>query len=218
MNYNAAIFDFDGTLANTAADVWCSVEYAAEQLGRTIDPHYMENPSHLGADLEELFQALKPSLPSEMQEVFQTEIRRHYRERNTFASTVLYPGITPLLARMKREGIPRFIVSAKPLAALERILFHKGWDSFFSGWYSQEPEGGVRFSKSQLIRSLLNGPLTGRCSLYIGDTWTDVTAARESGIPCVGALYGDGDAELLLAARPEHLVREASELERLFFG
>ena len=218
MNYNAAIFDFDGTLANTAEDVWRSVTYAAEQLGRTLDRRFMENPSNLGAVPEELFQAVQPSLSPDLQEVFQNEIRRHYREKNTFPSTDLYPGIAPLLERMKQEGFPRFIVSAKPLAALERILFKKKWDGFFCGWYSQEPEQGIRITKSQLITSLLNGPLSGHCSLYIGDTWTDVTAARESGIHCVGALYGDGDAKLLIAAKPEHLVREASELERFFFG
>ncbi len=218
MNYTAAIFDFDGTLANTAEDVWRSVAHAAEMLGGTMDPHFMENPSHLGLAPQELFRAVRPSLPAELKEVFQTEISRHYREQNTFPSTVLYPGITPLLERMKQEGIPRFIVSAKPLAALERILFQKGWEGFFSGWYSQEPEQGVRMTKSQLIVSLLNGPLSGHCSLYIGDTWTDVTAARESSIHCAGVLYGDGDTKLLLAAEPEHLVREASELERFFFG
>ena len=32
MIYNAAVFDFDGTIAYTSKDVWSSVEYAANVL------------------------------------------------------------------------------------------------------------------------------------------------------------------------------------------
>ncbi len=216
MKYNAAIFDFDGTLADTGSDVWKSIEYAAVKLGGHIDGGFMKDAGNLGASMEDIFKAVRPTLPDRFFYQFKEEIKHHYRSVSEYPDTDLYPGIEALLLGMKKEKIPRFIVSAKPLIALERILYMKKWDVLFTGWYSQETEDGIKISKRVLIEQLKKCILAGFRPVYVGDTYTDVIAARESHIDCIAAVYGDGNVDKLLSEKPAHVILKASELEAFF--
>ncbi len=216
LKYNAAIFDFDGTLANTAADVWKSVEYAAEKLGGHMDQDFMKDESKLGLPLPEIFRAVIPAMPEQLFKQFRDEIRRHYRTENAYAQTCLYPGIEALLLRLGRKKIPCYIVSAKPLMALERILVLKHWDGYFKAWYSQDMDNGNLVAKGELLQRLLSSELTGLHPVYIGDTYTDAIAAREVGLDIIAAAYGDGNVERLLSENPTYVVYSATELEAYF--
>ncbi len=216
LKYNAAIFDFDGTLADTAADVWKSVEYAAEKLGGHMDRDFMKDESKLGLPLPEIFRAVIPAMPEQLFKQFRDEIRKHYRMENAYTQTRLYPGMEALLLRLGREKIPCYIVSAKPLMALERILVLKHWDGYFKAWYSQDMDNGNLVAKGELLRRLLSSELTGLHPVYIGDTYTDAIAAREVGLDIIAAAYGDGNVERLLSENPTYVVYSATELEAYF--
>lgn len=216
MKYNAVIFDFDGTLADTAHDVWKSVEYAAGKLGGRMDTEFMKNTENLGAPMADILKAVQPVQPGELLWQFQEDIKYHYRVLNLYEDTKLYPGIEKLLLRMERENILRFIVSAKPMGALERILHKKNWDVLFDAWYSQEELDGKKYTKAELIRKLLQNELKERYPVYIGDTYTDVIAARECKVDCIAAAYGDGSREKLLAEHPTHVIIQPSQLEAYF--
>jgi len=216
LKYNAAIFDFDGTLADTASDVWKSIEYAAMKLGGHIDADFMKETSNLSAPMRDIFMAVHPTPSIEKLYQFQEEIKHHYRVISEYPETDLYPGIENLLLRMKKENIPRFIVSAKPLAALERILYIKKWDIYFTGWYSMEMEDGIQISKNKMIDQLRKGVLADLHPVYVGDTYTDAIAARESHIDCIAVTYGDGNIDKMLSENPTHVISKASELEEYF--
>ena len=47
MKYKVILWDFDGTLANTGADVWDSLEYAAGKLGGSMDEKFKRKTSHI---------------------------------------------------------------------------------------------------------------------------------------------------------------------------
>jgi len=82
-------------------------------------------------------------------------------------------------------------------------------------------KGGVIYDgkekkKSELISYILEK--TG-CkpeeTVYIGDTWSDVIAARENNIDCIGVTYGDGDTGELLAENPRFCVDSVCELKKI---
>ena len=51
--------------------------------------------------------------------------------------------------------------------------------------------------------------------VYIGDTWSDVDAACENGIDCIGVTYGDGDTKQLCARKPKYCAQDVSEIEKI---
>ena len=60
MKYKVILWDFDGTLANTGADVWDSLEYAAGKLGGSMDEKFKSCDSNLGKPMREIFRQVHP--------------------------------------------------------------------------------------------------------------------------------------------------------------
>ena len=49
----------------------------------------------------------------------------------------------------------------------------------------------------------MGGMFASRQPVCVGDTWTDITAARSCGLPVIAVLYGDGNTKALLAEHPD---------------
>lgn len=211
MKYDHILWDFDGTLAYTGADVWGSLEYAALRLGGSIPFAYRNEDSNLGKSVWEIFCQIEPFPGKEKYEEYDELVRIHYRTFNEYEGTHFYDGIEELLDSLRMRGAVNSIITMKPCEALERILGKKGWEHFFYAHYSPDSFPDGEKTKSELIRHVLEREKRGRF-VYIGDTWSDVRAARENGIPCIAVTYGDGDTQRLLAERPEYLADSVKEI------
>lgn len=214
MKYNTVIFDFDGTLADTREDVWVSLEYAAAKIGCHFPDSYRINSANLGASEGDIFCALQPKPAYDFYDSFWKNVQEHYRLRNNFIHTRLFPGIERYLQQCLVYHIPCYIVTLKPLSALENILYSKGWNIYFHAWLSVDSISGV-VSKTQLLALLLERELKGCKCVYIGDTYSDVTAASANGIDCIGVTYGDGDVRRLEQEKPTMLVSTPNQLAKI---
>lgn len=215
MKYTAILWDFDGTLANTGEDVWKSVEFAASCYGGALEKNFRNHDSNLAKPMWDIFSAVVPFPGQEYFEDFKENIRVHYRCKNMYPNTRMYPGILETVQWVQEQKAKNYIVTLKPLEALERILHIKGWDGYFAGWLSPDSFEEGEKSKAELIEYLLkNKHLHPKETLYIGDTYSDVEAARANGLSCIGVTYGDGDTERLLEAEPEIIVETGYQLCR----
>ena len=211
LKYNTVIFDFDGTLADTEEDVWISLEYAASKIGCHFLDSYRTNRANLGASEEDIFCALQPKPSYDLYDSFWKDVREHYRSHNKFIHTRLFPGIENFLQQCLVHNIPCYIVTLKPLSALENILYSKGWNIYFHAWLSVD-SFSESATKTQLLAFLLEKePRLFKC-VYVGDTYSDVTAARANGIDCIGVTYGDGDVKRLEQEEPVMLVSTSNQL------
>lgn len=216
MKYNAVIFDFDGTLAYTSKDVWDSIEYAAGRIGGSLPAEVKSNDSLLSLSVYELFNMLDPVPPKNLLYVFEREISVHYRTISTYPNTFLYPGAEEFIKFLSVRKIPRYIVTMKPKIPLERILKIKNWNYMFAGWYTPDYKPENIYTKEELIRILINTELAGYSCIYIGDSYTDVIAARKNNIDCAGVTYGDGDTKKLINERPAYVIDNINKLMSLF--
>ena len=210
--YEVVLWDFDGTLAYTSADVWTSLIYAAGQCNGALPVAYMEDDSNLGKSVKEIFREITPYPGDEMFEKYDNLVTVHYRKMNEFKKTYLYPGICELLGRLNEKGVVNYIITMKPQEALERILRNKDWERLFDGWISPDSvsEDNLQ-SKGEMIAHIIEqiGCEKEDC-VYIGDTWSDAAASHENGIDCIAVLYGDGDREKLTAQNPRYCVADVS--------
>lgn len=216
IKYTAVLWDFDGTLANTGQDVWDSVEYAAKVLHGMVEPGFRAEDSNLGKTVDEIFEAVIPFPGEEYLQQFQEQIKIHYRTISSYPHTDLYPGIREILQWLKEKGIKCYIITMKPQEALLRILSIKSWEGYFDGWLSPDSLGTQERSKAELIKYLIkNQGLSQSKIVYIGDTYSDVIAARENSVDCIGVAYGDGDSRELAAYHPAFLADDTAELRRI---
>lgn len=209
MKYDYILWDFDGTLAYTGADVWESLEYAAQKCSGTLPLNYRSDDSNLGKSVWEIFHQVTPFPGEEKYNEYDDLVRIHYRTLNEYQKTRLYEGICDLLIRLREKGVINCIITMKPKIALQRILNKKGWNVYFDECYSPDSFPGTERTKSELIKYVIEKE-TDKNYVYIGDTWSDVRAAHENGIPCIAVAYGDGDIEKLAGENPEYFVYDVS--------
>lgn len=215
MRYKIVLWDFDGTLADTAMDVWETLDYAAKECGGEF-PADFKSRSNLSLPMGQIYSRVSPYPGDDKSERFEKLVQVHYRTKNSFAKTVFYPGIEELLRTLQENGIASYIVTMKPKQALSSILVSKGWYEYFEGTISPDSYDARRqkeMTKAEMISDVIDK--TGfhkRDYVYIGDTWSDVEASRENQIDCIGVTYGDGDEKMLLSKKPKYCAQNVSEI------
>lgn len=90
-------------------------------------------------------------------------------------------GAADLVARLRRDRTPLFVVSGTPHDELQRIVARRGMEDAFTAVYGSPPE------KPPIITGILaEHGLAARDVLFIGDARTDYDAARATGLRFIG--------------------------------
>lgn len=193
---NTIVFDLDGTLLDTLNDLANSVNYALRTCGlpeRTVP----EIRAFLGNGIRYLMtcavgDAVKDE--AEFEKVFQT-FRTHYVE-HSLDTTVSYPGIMPLLGKLRERGVKMAIVSNKLDPAVQDLNEH-----FFQGYIiSAVGESATVRRKPNpdaVLKALHDLGSSLDEAIYIGDSEVDVETAVNAKLPCGLVLWGFRDEEYL---------------------
>ncbi len=210
MRYNTVVFDFDGTVADTAQGIFESVQYALRKM------------ELLPAPIETLRRFIGPPLPYSFQEYVglsgsdvQTAVsfyRENYGDQGKF-KLYFYEGIPELMLSLRQQGVRTCLASAKPDRFIQQILDHfdaRSWFDCAEGMPLQEQSA----DKSGVIRDVVKGvgsDLDDRV-LMVGDTKFDMIGAKELGIDALGVLYGYGSAEELASSGADYIVRSPMDI------
>jgi phosphoglycolate phosphatase len=200
--YKLVIFDFDGTLADSAAWMMGVLNDIAATHGfRQVTDAEIEILR--GRGTREIMSALgvKPwKLPA---------IARDMRKRSAeaAASIPLFPGVAEMLRRLADAGVITAVVSSNGEDVVRKVL---GPAANVVGHYSC---GASLFGKaakfSALVRKLRVDP---HAVLCVGDESRDVEGAREAGLAAAAVTWGYAREEALTAAAPDFIYRSVAEL------
>ena len=137
MHPNYIVFDFDGTIMESAPGITRSVRHALVTLGFP-EPDEETLLKFIGPPLHPAFREFG-GLSYEQAE----EAVRVYRERygaiGLFEARV-YPGVAPLLRALKADGRYVAVASSKPDALVKRIAEHFGLTKYFDRIIGADPE------------------------------------------------------------------------------
>lgn len=204
------IFDLDGTLLNTLADLRDSTNYALQQFGfpkRSTE----EVRNFVGNGLRMLIRRAVPfETEEETVDAVLAVMKAHYRE-HYHDGTIPYDGILPFLHKMKMYGFRMAIVSNKadPMVQLLRTLYFDELIPVAVG----ELDGVPRKPAPNMVRIAMERlGCTEEHTVYIGDSEVDIETAKNAGLPCLSVGWGFRSEKDLRNAGAETVYRSPVEL------
>lgn len=191
------IFDLDGTLLDTQADLAASVNYA-------LRTHHM--PEHSLDDVRRfvgngvrllMIRAVPDGEQNpQFEAAFQT-FREHYMA-HSLDTTHPYQGIPELLAELKARGKRLAVVSNKFYAATQELCHHFFPDTIEVAIGEHEAEGiRKKPAPDTVMEALRQLGVSRENAVYVGDSDVDIATARNSGLPCISVLWGFRDRSFL---------------------
>ena len=204
--YDLAVFDFDGTLADSAAWFFGSLNEAAGRFGfRTTTED--ERHALRRLDNREIVRRLRVpmwKLPA---------IARHMRRRaaENVDSIRLFQGIPEALTTLRNKGTRLAIVSSNSEANVRRII-----GGPLAGQIAFYGCGASLFGKTSKLRSAVRHCGADRArTIYVGDETRDIEAARATGAASGAVLWGYAAAEALLGLNPTIVFHDVEQLGRM---
>ena len=217
MRFDAVIFDFDGTLADTSEGILESIGYALRRLGRApLTDAQMR--LFIGPPLLHSFQTVA-GLDARTAEEAVELYRVNYEQNGGMFKLRFYDGLLPLLSELQTSGIRTGIASAKPDVFVQAILRRFDAGRLFDCARGISLEECCT-DKSDVIRSVMQTLCVTQPqrALMVGDTLFDVDGALSVGATAAAALYGFGDEAQLRASGADVCVENADALRRYIYG
>lgn len=211
-----AIFDLDGTLANTLEDLADATNYGLVKLGCPVHS-YDEYRYFVGNGVKKLcFRALpsdKKEYEGKLLEYFNDYYSKHFLDK-----TVLYPGIKWLLEGLGSNGVNIAVATNKPqifaksiaAALLPDVKFIKVLGGIETR--AKKPDPAI----IEEILSEIDG--TKNEVFMIGDSAVDIYTAKNAGIKSIGCLWGFRRRSELEEAGADHIVQTAEEIKNIVFA
>lgn len=206
------IFDLDGTLLNTIADLANSTNHALKQCGFP-EHEVSEYPFFVGNGINKLFERALPEGERSEENILKVrkEFVPYYDKHNADFSTP-YPGIPELLEELQAKGIKIAVASNKYNEATQKLIKHYFPNIRFTAVFGQR-EGINTKPDPTIVNDILAIAQTAKDEvLYVGDSGVDMQTAINSGVTSCGVTWGFRPRAELEAFNPDYIVDSPKEI------
>jgi phosphoglycolate phosphatase len=218
--FSALLFDLDGTLIDSAADIACALNraLAEQQLGGLPAATVREL---IGRGVPTLIErALARLLPpgtavdsARLRAAFDVHYEALYDLQQVRSQ--LYPGVRSGLAALFERGWPLAVVTNKPTAAALRLLRHLEIAQYLALVVGGDQGLPRKPHPQPLLAACAGLGVPPAAALMIGDSQTDVQAARAAGLAVVCVPYGYNEGADPRALPCDGFIESLSELPAL---
>jgi len=206
------LFDFDGTLADTAPDLGAAANVLRVRRGLAELPleAYRDYASHGARGLLKAGLDMAPDHPE--YEAVRDEFLAEYEQGMT-THAALFPGIRELLSELQGNGYTWGIVTNKLEYLAMPLIVHLGLYRHCAITVGGDTTPHPKPHPAPLLHAAEKTGFAPLDAIYIGDDQRDIQAGRAAGMATVVAAYGYcGESTALhawdataIAQRPEHL-------------
>ncbi|MFZ2631312.1 MAG: HAD family hydrolase [Desulfosalsimonadaceae bacterium] len=211
-NYQAVLFDLDGTLLDTLADIAGAVNRALEKNGFSGHPVDVCR-SFVGDGARTLISRALPPKQATDDTIDRclADFRQDYA-RNWHLTTRPYPRIPELLHQLSGRGVRFSVLSNKPheftVKCVERFLSGHPFEMVFGQRENvplkPDPSGALEIARRMDVRPA--------ACLFVGDSPVDMRTAANAGMDAVGVSWGFTERKDLAVHRPGAIVSEPLEI------
>lgn len=202
------IFDLDGTLVDSRADLAASANHLRVAWSLPPLPE-AEVAKLVGHGLHRLVRGLLSIEDAHEVERGCEVFRRHYRE-HCLDHTRLYEGVAETLDAL--DGRAMAVVTNKPKSFTDQILAGLGVARRFGLVLGADSTPRRKPDPMPILLAMEKLGASPAETLVVGDSDTDVIAGKAAGARTCGVTYGIGDVAVLRSSGPDHLIDRFADL------
>ena len=210
MKYKNYIFDFDGTLMDTAGVILKTIQTTIRTLG--LPPRSDEQcRSIIGIRTDEAGHHLYPDSPVSDKE-FAAAFRANYADLKKNAHEEAFPGVIDKLRELRSAGCGLAIASSRRLDSLHDYLRGLGIEELFDMIIGADSVVNGKPNPEPVLRILDAMGWEAAESLVVGDADVDIMMGNGAGCATCAVTYGNGSLPSLEASRPVYIIDSIAEL------
>lgn len=181
------IFDWDGTISDSAAKIVRCMQVAAERAG--VTPQTDEAIRDIiGLGMPEALQTLYPVLDEVSKERIRLEYSLFFKEEDTTPSP-FFAGAMETMEHLRDRGYLLGVATGKSRKGLDRVLGRLGLSNFFH--ISRCADETTSKPHPQMLLEILHElKLQANEAVMVGDTEYDMAMARAVEMPRIAVSYG----------------------------
>ncbi|MGB3211962.1 MAG: HAD family hydrolase [Desulforhopalus sp.] len=212
MTYSSVIFDLDGTLLDTLADIASTCNDVLAY--HNYPPHpTIAYKTFVGDGLQSLIRKITP-VDTEESVIHQCcSIFIEQYSRNWLRNTCPYEGIGDMVSALKKHGIKLAVLSNKPHEFTEKFVeqfFPRGLFTLVYGQrdgFPKKPDPTVALEITRLLG------VRPQDSLFVGDSAVDILTGRAAGMATAGVAWGFRTVQELTENKANIIVHHPLELQ-----
>jgi phosphoglycolate phosphatase len=208
--FELLVFDWDGTLMDSAAAIATSLQCACRDLDFPV-PSEESARYVIGLGLDDAMAHILPEVHPKHYVRVRERYRAHFLVHD--ARTSLFPGAADMIGELHGAGYRLAIATGKSRRGLERALTSTGLKPYFHASRCAD-EALSKPHPAMLLELMDELAVPQERTLMIGDTTHDMGMAHAAGVSRLAAAYGAHAREALLPYGPLACVDDLGALRR----
>lgn len=208
----AILFDFDGTLANTAPGIVSTMNETFRTMGLPV-PDEEATRQTIGLPLVECIRRL--GAESEESALKGVDIYRSLFPKCELNLITMFPGVEDTVRSLYAKGIRLGICTSRGRESLKRILSRYDLLDKFEDMVTMSDNITPKPAPDMVLVLLERMGLKAEDVIVVGDTTFDILMGSSAGCRTVAVTYGNHSREQLQSVCPNHIIDDFTRLESL---
>lgn len=214
--FKYAVFDLDGTLANTLEDLANAVNYALNKNG--YKEHSVESYKLMvGSGIINLIKKASNSENQGTIAAIKADFDFYYG-MHAVDKTCEYPNGQKTLVNLQNSGVTLAVLSNKPDAFVKNILDKIFPNVQFAIAWGKKEGFEIKPNPQSLNAMLTQLGAKKKDVVYIGDSSVDVLTAKNGGVSFIGCAWGFRGEQELKQTGAEKIAYSCEQLEKMILG
>lgn len=207
------IFDFDGTLGDTRANILLTMRMTLRKLGLSEKDDDTIGAT-IGIPLGEGFLQMFPDLTPEQEELCVRTYRAIFEENKKDLVPALFPHVKETLATLKDCGYILTVASSRSSTSLNGFLRDMGIADCISFVLGADNVEKAKPHPEPVLRTLNEFGVDASGALVVGDMPVDIQMGKAAGARTVAVTYGNASREALSETGADFIIDTFAELTK----